>query len=333
MFTSQSWSIVHRIIPSEFIIICLVIFSNHIHQLSAQKARDQSSGYCDEIGQLDLHLLIPTSAHSNRTRLGEVKNLITLLFNEADINGDQNVQITTHLYKKQPRVKFEPEKAETMKAFHDEIRDINIRARAISARNPPTYATRGLQFFQRYYSSKANNRRDNVPAMMIFFITETLNRMDLTTMANVLVDISANTDVFTFLFIANPNGNSHFEKPTISLPHKSWNALAVDENSALVPYRDVLRRTMCRLARGNLCLMFKEAEKTDDKDIIQRSALGRTSTSVRKSGATHVQTNPDRCCGDLVYSKAYDSRAQKCCSRGTKTTNANVALIEDKCFD
>ena len=76
------------------------------------------------------------------------------------------------------------------------------------------------------------------------YVLETLNRMDLTTMANKLVDITSNTDVFSFIFIANPEGATASAKPTTSLPHISWNALAVDDSSDVLKYTDTLRRTI-----------------------------------------------------------------------------------------
>ena len=206
-----------------------------------------------------------------------------------------------------------------------------VRARAISRDEPPTFATQGLEFFNRYYKQTYTQRQERkAPQMLLFFVLETLNRADLTSMANNLVEISSNTDVFSFIFIANPEGASSYDKATVSLPHDSWNSLAVDDSSDILKYRDVLRRCMCRAARGNLCLMGKEAKKVTEKGIIQRSAFMRKPTNVRESGATHVQTNPNTCCGAFIYSRPFDNRIQQCCANGA-TSKGKVVLIDEDC--
>ena len=154
-----------------------------------------------------------------------------------------------------------------------------VRARAITKDETPTFATQGLEFFNRYYKQTYEQRKErNAPQMLLFFVLETLNRADLSSMANNLVEISTNSDVFSFIFIANPEGASSYEKATVSLPHDSWNSLAVDDSSDILKYRDVLRRCMCRAAKGDLCLMGKEAKKVTEKGIIQRSAFMRKPT-------------------------------------------------------
>merc|ERR1712000_736486 len=101
---------------------------------------------------------------------------------------------------------------------------------------------------------ESGTRRKNVPAVLLFFVIESLNRVDLNTMAANLVSISSNLDIFSFIFIANPGGRQSNSEAIFSLPHESWNALAVDDNSDIQKYHNILRKVMCRTARGNLCL-------------------------------------------------------------------------------
>jgi len=292
----------------------------------------QNDGMCDTIGELDLYLLLPTSAHVNRTRLNEAKELIIQLFEEDDILKNDGVRVTSILYKKLPKIKFQFDEVNSLDDLKSEVLDIMVRARAISRDEPPTFATQGLEFFNRYYKQTYEQRIErNAPQMLLFFVLETLNRMDLTSMANNLVEISSNTDVFSFIFIANPDGQSSYEKATVSLPHDSWNSLAVDDSSDILKYRDVLRRCMCRAARNNLCLMGKEAKKVTDKGIIQRSAFLRKPTNVRESGAEHVQTNPNTCCGGFIYSKPFDNRIQQCCASSASGQKGKVTLIDEDC--
>jgi len=290
----------------------------------------QNDGMCQTIGELDLYLLLPTSAHVNRTRLNEAKELVTKIFEEDDIIQNSGVRVTSIVYKKLPKIKFQFDEVNSLSDLNSQVLDIMVRARAITRDEPPTFATQGLEFFNRYYKQTYEQRTErNAPQMLLFFVLETLNRADLTSMANNLVEISSNTDVFSFIFIANPEGASSYEKATVSLPHDSWNSLAVDDSSDILKYRDILRRCMCRAARGNLCLMGKEAKKVTEKGIIQRSAFMRRPTNVRESGATHVQTNPNSCCGGFIYSRPYDNRIQQCCANsGSK---GKVTLIDEEC--
>lgn len=235
------------------------------------------------------------------------------------------------LYKKIPKLKFQFDEVNNLAELKSNVLNIMVRARAITKDETPTFATQGLEFFNRYYKQTYEQRKErNAPQMLLFFVLETLNRADLSSMANNLVEISTNTDVFSFIFIANPEGASSYEKATVSLPHDSWNSLAVDDSSDILKYRDVLRRCMCRAAKGDLCLMGKEAKKVTEKGIIQRSAFMRKPTNVRESGATHVQTNPNSCCGGFIYSKPFDDRIQQCCA-GLSGKGGKVSMVDEDC--
>jgi len=292
----------------------------------------QNDGMCETIGELDLYLLLPTSAHVNRTRLNEAKELVTQIFEDDDILSNSGVRVTSIVYKKIPKLKFQFDEVNNLAELKSNVLNIMVRARAITKDDTPTFATQGLEFFNKYYKQTYEQRKErNAPQMLLFFVLETLNRADLSSMANNLVEISTNTDVFSFIFIANPEGASSYEKATISSPHDSWNSLAVDDSSDILKYRDVLRRCMCRAAEGDLCLMGKEAKKVTEKGIIQRSAFMRKPTNVRESGATHVQTNPNSCCGGFIYSKPFDDRIQQCCAGGQSGKGGKVSMVDEDC--
>lgn len=201
-------------------------------------------------------------------------------------------------------------------------------------REPPTFASGGLGTFISHYEDQFNSGhlRAGVPAMLFFVITEQLEQQDLAKMAQKLVQISSTTDVFTFIFIANANGPTHYDSAEISLPHESWNALAIDDNGDLQKYQDVVRRTMCRLARGNICLMFMEANKPVQGSILQKAATERIAVQHRKATPMQVIVVPNTCCGNYIFSKPFDTKSQQCCDIGYRAANtAKVAFQDDGC--
>lgn len=206
-----------------------------------------------------------------------------------------------------------------------------IKARAAEKETPPTFATEGLRFFKQQYEADraSGKKRANVPTFLLFFVIESLNRQDLGNMASTLVQISSQLDVFSFIFIGNRKGQQAQEKPKFSLPHSSWNALAVDDNSDIQKYQEVLRTAMCRTATRSLCMMLKDQEaapaKTETMQTIQKAASSGTATNNRPAQADKIVVVPNACCNDLIFAKPYDDRVQKCCSGDA------VVEIDDEC--
>jgi len=316
--------------------ICISFLLFIIHHVYGRMANDENHGQCDVIGELDVFLLLPTSAHTNQDRLKDVTNFIYGTFNENDIHGDEGVQITTLVYKKVSRVKFTPGEIESLANLGEQLKKVRVtrRINRQMSRETPTFASGGLATFISHYEDliKREQFRKNVPALLFFVITEQLEQQDLAKMAQKLVQISSNTDVFTFIFIANVNGPTHYDQPTISLPHESWNALAIDDNGDLTKYQEVVRRTMCRLARNNICLMFGEANKPEKGSILQKSATERISVTNRRATPMQVVVIPNTCCGNYIFSKPYDTKSQQCCDVGYRAANsAKIAFQDDGC--
>lgn len=212
-------------------------------------------------------------------------------------------------------------------------KEVVIKARAAPKESPPTFATDGLKYFMTEYQTDimSFDRRPGVPAILLFFVIESLNRQDLNNMASNLVKISSELDVFSFIFIANPNGQQSSVEPKFSLPHSSWNALAVDDNSNIDKYSQVLRQSLCRTSKRNLCLMLKEqtlGKKTEKIEQIQQAARTRTATNNRQAKADNIVVKPNACCNELIFSRTFDNRVQKCCWRNT---DFSVIEIDDDC--
>lgn len=301
---------------SSLIFICTLI-----NLITFTTCKDKFGGQCDATGALDLYLLVPTSAHVNRTRLTEVRSLLSASFREADLTGnDKNdVRVTAITYKKLPNVAFSftPGSNDYDNLLLDIKSKLVVRARAAPKEVPPTFATEGLNFFiQQYQRDKATlQRRQNVPAVLIFFVLESLNPIDLNNMATSLVAISSDLDIFSFIFIANPDGKKSSEEAKFNLPHKAWNAIAVDDNSDIMKYENVVRKTMCRTANTQLCLLMKDIAKSETatKNTIQTAAEKRTAVNNRAAKPDKIVVSPDSCCSDKIYDPNYDSNVQKCC--------------------
>lgn len=309
----------------------LLIFISHFI-LSISSARDD--GLCSKVDPLDVYLLIPTSAHVSKSRLNEVKTLLNNVFKDADFEDEDHIRIKSINYKKMPSVAFNYQSFRTKNDFITNLdKEVVIKARAAPKESPPTFATDGLKYFMSEYQTDiiTQDRRPGVPAVLLFFVIESLNRQDLNNMASNLVRISSELDVFSFIFIANPNGQQSHDEPKFSLPHSSWNALAVDDNSNIDKYEDVLRQTVCRCSHGNLCLMLKEQNlgaKTEKIEQIQQAARTRTATNNRQAKADNIVVKPNACCNELIFSKTYDNRVQKCCA---KNNDFSVVEIDDEC--
>jgi len=287
----------------------------------------KDDGMCEDIGDLDVYLLIPTSAHVNRTRLNEVKDLVSNIFRREDFSGTSIVKPTTILYKRIPKLHLAPDDVVDYNDFRASMDEVAVKARAADREDAPTFASEGLQYFISHYKSEqASGRRRNVPAVLLFFLIETLHSDDMRTMAQYLVKISSGLDVFSFLFVGNPQSRNSSPEPVISLPHESWNSLAVEDSSDILKYDSILRRTMCRAARGNLCLMMKEASKAVKIEILQRSATNRVATNNRPAGPAGIVVTPNSCCGRFIFSKPYNKDVQKCC---VGTSEMSTRVIED----
>lgn len=309
--------------------ILILIFSLCFSSFSSA-----DDGLCARVQPLDVYLLIPTSAHVNKNRLNEVKALLSNIFHQADFEDPDNVRIKAINYKKMTGVAFTRSDYTTRDEFVNILdKEVVIKARAAPKESPPTFATDGLKYFMSEYQADmiTNDRREGVPAILLFFVIESLNRQDLNNMASNLVRISSELDIFSFIFIANPNGQQSHDEPKFSLPHSSWNALAVDDNSNIAKYENVLRQTLCRCSGGNLCLMLKEqtlGAKTEKIEQIQKAATTRTATNNRQAKADNIVVKPNSCCNELIFSKTYDDRVQKCCP---KNNDYSVIEIDDEC--
>lgn len=315
-------------IPLIIISVLLIL----ITPISAKK----DNGICEQLSPVDVYLLVPTSAHVDKTRLAEVKKLINSIFNDQDFSDTEKdlLRVTGITYKKIPNVAFD-----NSSYINDDINDFRraidshlvIRARAAAKETPPTFATEGLRFFKTQYEQDriALKKRKGVPTFLLFFVIESLNRGDLANMASTLVQISSQLDVFSFIFIGNRKGQQSSEVAKFSLPHSSWNALAVDDNSDIQKYKEVLRQAMCRTSNRSLCMMLKDQDtapaKTESMDIIQRAAVTHTATNNRPAKPDKIVVVANACCNELIFAKPYDNRVQKCCS------GDNVVEIDEDC--
>ena len=302
---------------------------------SVRAKQPQEDTACQKLQPVDIYLLVPTSAHVDRDRLAEVKTLINSLFHNEDFPIDEKlIRVTGITYKKIPNVAFDDTfyDSQNIDDFRRAVdQHLIIKARAAPKETPPTFATEGLRFFKQQYEDDqlSGKKRPNVPAFLLFFVIESLNRQDLANMASTLVQISSQLDVFSFIFIGNTKGQQAQEKPKFSLPHSSWNALAVDDNSDIQKYKDVLRTAMCRTSTRSLCMMLKDQEaapsKTETMQTIQKAAVDRISTNNKQAQPDKIVVVPNACCNDLIFAKPYDNRVQKCC------TGDMVVEIDEEC--